>query len=198
MVPRGLKRSDLIAELKHGKDRLELALAGLTDEQCGMIGIIPYRSVTDTQRQADGLSRCLQDRKMRVAQARLGKRLGGTGQGESRLATTPIVKEIYIESMPGTVLEFLTNEKKMKRWLTDAVMRSSFKSDGKLRVRLKGEEIQRATMTILVNPERAGASLSKDTIWGENSWPFSVIEIEVRPEGSGTRLKLRHAHLPTS
>jgi len=139
---------------------------------------------------------------MRVAQARLGKRLGGTGQGESgprsRLATTPIVKEIYIESMPGAVLEFLTNEKKMKRWLTDAVMRSSFKADGKLRVRLKGEEIQRATMTILVNPERTGASLSKDTILGENSWPFSVIEIEVRPEGSGTRLKLRHAHLATS
>jgi len=41
VVPRGLKRSDLIAELKHGKDRLEMALAGLTDEQCGMIGIIP-------------------------------------------------------------------------------------------------------------------------------------------------------------
>jgi hypothetical protein len=47
VVPRELKRSDLIAELKHGQARLELALAGLTDEQCGMIGVIPYWSVTD-------------------------------------------------------------------------------------------------------------------------------------------------------
>jgi hypothetical protein len=97
------------------------------------------------------------------------------------------------------VLEFLTDEKKIQRWLTDSVMRLSVTADSKLRVRFKGEEIQSVSMTILVDGARAGAFLPRNTILGENSWAqSSVIEIELRPEGSGTALKLIHTHLGRS
>jgi uncharacterized protein YndB with AHSA1/START domain len=149
------------------------------------------------------LSDSLRDPKMRVAQSQHGKRLGGRGQREndasSSLATAPIVKEIYIEASTRTVLEFLTDEKKIQRWLTDSVMRLSVTADSKLRVRFKGEEIQSVSMTILVDGARAGAFLPRNTILGENSWAqSSVIEIELRPEGSGTALKLIHTHLGRS
>jgi uncharacterized protein YndB with AHSA1/START domain len=115
------------------------------------------------------------------------------------LATAPIVKEIYIDASPRTVVEFITDEEKMKRWLTDSAMRLTVATRRKLRVRFKGERIHSASVTIVVNGERAEAFLSSDTILGENSWAqSSVIEIELRPKGSGTELKLTHAHLERS
>jgi uncharacterized protein YndB with AHSA1/START domain len=118
---------------------------------------------------------------------------------DSNVVTAPIVKEIYIDASPGTVVEFLTDEEKMKRWLTDPAMRLTITACRKLRVRFKGEEIERASMTIAVNGERAQAFLSSDTILDENRWAqSSVIEIEVRPEGSGSGLKLIHTHLERS
>ena len=120
-------------------------------------------------------------------------------KARNSLATTPIVKEIYIEACPRTVLEFLTDEEKMERWLTDSVLRLSALADRKLLVRFKEQQIERASITIVVNCDRSGALLSTGTILSENSWAqSSVIEIEVRPEGSGTRLKLRHARLAKS
>lgn len=115
------------------------------------------------------------------------------------LASTPVVKEIYIEASPKAVLEFLMDEDKLGRWLTDSVLRATVVSRRKLRVRFKGKRIECASVTILVNGERTGAFLSKDSILGENSWAqSSLIEIELRPEGSGTALKLTHAHVERS
>jgi uncharacterized protein YndB with AHSA1/START domain len=138
---------------------------------------------------------------MRLAQSR--QNLGGTGEKEndagSHPLTTPIIKEIYIEACPRTVLEFLTDEEKMARWLADSVMRLSGLEDRKLRVRFREEQIEQASITIVVNGGLVGALLPRDTIWDGNSWAqSSVIEIEVRPEGSGTRVKLMHAHLAKS
>ena len=149
------------------------------------------------------LRRCSRPRNVPAAQRQLGQSVGGTVpqkiNARNGLAAAPIIKEIYIDAPPRTVVEFLIDEEKMKRWLTDSVMRLTVTAGRKLRVHFKQEEIERASITVAVNGDRARASLSSESILGENSWAqSSVIEIEVRPEGSGTGLKLIHTHLGRS
>ena len=146
---------------------------------------------------------CLQPRNLRVTQSQRDHGFGGIVSRENEagnsLVSTPIVKEIYIEASPRTVLEFLMEEDKLGRWITDSVLRATVASRRKLRVRFKRKRIERASVTIVVNGERAGAFLSRDSILGESSWAqSSLIEIELRPEGSGTALKLTHAHVEKS
>jgi len=146
------------------------------------------------------LRHCSRSRNVQVARRQPGQGLAGTVpqkvDARNGLATAPIVKEIYIDASPRTVVEFLTDEEKMKRWLTDSVMRLTVTACKKLHVRFKGEEIERASMTVVVNGDRARAFVSSESILGENNWvQSSIIEIEVRPEGSGTGLKLVHTHL---
>ena len=47
MIPKEFERPNLALELKAGKERLELVLRGLTDEQCGMAGAVRSDSVTE-------------------------------------------------------------------------------------------------------------------------------------------------------
>ena len=46
MIPKEFERSNLALELKAGKERLELVLHGLTDEQCGMAGAVRSDSIS--------------------------------------------------------------------------------------------------------------------------------------------------------
>jgi hypothetical protein len=45
VIPKEFERSNLALELKAGKERLELVLHGLTDEQCGMAGAVRSDSI---------------------------------------------------------------------------------------------------------------------------------------------------------
>jgi len=47
VIPKEFERPNLALELKAGKERLELVLRGLTDEQCGMAGAVRSDSVTE-------------------------------------------------------------------------------------------------------------------------------------------------------
>lgn len=47
MIPKEFERSNLAFELKGGKKRLELALHGLTDEQCGTAGAVQSDSISE-------------------------------------------------------------------------------------------------------------------------------------------------------
>ena len=46
MIPKEFERSNLALELKAGKERLELVLHGLTDEQCGMADAVRSDSIS--------------------------------------------------------------------------------------------------------------------------------------------------------
>jgi hypothetical protein len=46
VIPKEFERSNLALELKAGKERLELVLHGLTDEQCGMAGAVRSDSIS--------------------------------------------------------------------------------------------------------------------------------------------------------
>ena len=46
MIPKEFERSNLALELNAGKERLELVLHGLTDEQCGMAGAVRSDSIS--------------------------------------------------------------------------------------------------------------------------------------------------------
>ncbi len=46
MIPKEIERSNLALELKAGKKRLELAVHGLTNEQCGMAGAVQSDSIS--------------------------------------------------------------------------------------------------------------------------------------------------------
>jgi len=46
VIPKEFERSNLALELKAGKKRLELALHGLTNEQCGMAGAVQSDSIS--------------------------------------------------------------------------------------------------------------------------------------------------------
>ena len=47
MIPKEFERSNLALELKAGKKRLELALHGLTNEQCGRAGAGQSESISE-------------------------------------------------------------------------------------------------------------------------------------------------------
>src|SRR6266404_3746008 len=46
VISKEFERSNLALELKAGKERLELVLHGLTDEQCGMAGAVGSDSIS--------------------------------------------------------------------------------------------------------------------------------------------------------
>lgn len=111
------------------------------------------------------------------------------------MACDPIVKEIYIEAPPSVVFEFLTDPAKMTRWMGSAVQIEP-RPGGIYRVDANGVDVIRGQYVEVVHDTRIAFT------WGwekaERGFPAGStrVEIDLAPEGKGTRLRLVHRELP--
>ena len=111
------------------------------------------------------------------------------------MASDPIVKEIYIDAPPAVVFEFLTDPKKMIRWMG---IRAEIdpRPGGVYRVVPNGRDVIRGEYLEVVADSRVVFT------WGFEGGGYHVaagssrVEIDLTPEGRGTRLRLVHRELP--
>lgn len=111
------------------------------------------------------------------------------------MASDPIVKEIYIDAPPSAVFKFLTDPTKMLRWMgiraeIDPRPGGIYRVDANSRDVIRGEYLE-------VVPDRRVVFT-----WGFEGGGYNVaagssrVEIDLAPEGKGTRLRLTHYELP--
>lgn len=111
------------------------------------------------------------------------------------MASEPIVKEIYIDAPPSVVFEFLTDPEKMIGWMG---IRAEIdpKPGGIYRVDPNGRDVIRGQYLEVVKDSRVVFT------WGFEGGGYHVatgsttVEIDLTPEGQGTRLRLTHRELP--
>jgi uncharacterized protein YndB with AHSA1/START domain len=111
------------------------------------------------------------------------------------MASDPIVKEIYIDAPPSVVFKFLTDPKMMIRWMG---IRAEIdpKAGGIYRVDANGRDVIRGEYLEVVTDARVVFT------WGFEGGGYNVaagssrVEIDLAPEGKGTRLRLTHRELP--
>lgn len=111
------------------------------------------------------------------------------------MTSEPIVKEIYIDAPPSVVFKFLTDPKKMIRWMG---IRAEIdpRPGGIYRVEPNGRDVIRGEYLEVVADSRVVFT------WGFEGGGYKVqagssrVEIDLTPEGKGTRLRLTHRELP--
>ncbi|HEX2715299.1 MAG TPA: SRPBCC domain-containing protein [Candidatus Acidoferrales bacterium] len=111
------------------------------------------------------------------------------------MASDPIVKEIYIDAPPAVVFEFLTDPVKMIRWMglrAEIAPRRGgiYRLDPNGRDVILGKYIEvvpNARVVFTWGWEEAGRNMPAGS---------TQVEIDLTPEGKGTRLRLIHRELP--
>lgn len=111
------------------------------------------------------------------------------------MASDPIVKELYIDAPPSVVFKFLTDPTKMIRWMG---IRAEIdpKPGGIYRVDPNGKDVIRGEYLEVVTDSRVVFT------WGFEGGGYNVaagssrVEIDLKPEGKGTQLRLTHRELP--
>jgi uncharacterized protein YndB with AHSA1/START domain len=111
------------------------------------------------------------------------------------MTSEPIVKEIYIDASPSVVFKFLTDPKKMTRWMG---IRAEIdpRPGGIYRVEPNGRDVIRGKYLEVVADSRVVFT------WGFEGGRYKVpaassrVKIDLTPEGKGTRLRLTHRELP--
>lgn len=111
------------------------------------------------------------------------------------MAAEPLVKEIYIEAPPEVVFGFLTDPVKMVRWMGIGAELEP-RPGGIYRLDSNGRDVVRGKYLEVVPNSRIAFT------WGWEEHAHSVaagstiVEINLEPEGKGTRLRLTHRELP--
>jgi uncharacterized protein YndB with AHSA1/START domain len=111
------------------------------------------------------------------------------------MSADALVKEIFIDAAPDVVFGFLTDAQKMVRWMGIAAELEPtpggvYRLDPNGRDVILGKYLEVTPNTRVVFTwgwEEPGHSISAGS---------TVVEIELRAEGKGTRLKLTHCDLP--
>jgi uncharacterized protein YndB with AHSA1/START domain len=118
---------------------------------------------------------------------------------ESATETTTYVRELTIAARPGTVWEFLVDDKKLTRWMgIEATLVPE--PGGLFQVTPVPGHKARGEFVELDPPRRLvytfGWEPSEDSMSAVLPGS-STIEIDLEPEGDGTRLRFVHAGLPS-
>lgn len=117
---------------------------------------------------------------------------------ESATDTTTFVRELTIAARPETVWEFLVDPERAKRWMgIDATFAAE--PGGLYQVTVLPGHVAKGEFVELDPPRRLVLTWGWES--GEGSPPTvppgsSTIEIELEPEGGGTRLRFVHSGLP--
>ncbi len=117
---------------------------------------------------------------------------------ESATETTTFVRELAIAARPETVWEFLVDPEKATRWMG---VEATFVAEpgGVYQVTVLSGNVARGEFVELDPPRRLVFTWGWEPGEGTpSSVPVgsSTIEIELEPEGDGTRLRFVHAGLP--
>jgi uncharacterized protein YndB with AHSA1/START domain len=119
---------------------------------------------------------------------------------ESTTEKTAIEREVLIEASPETVWEFLVDPEKMTRWMGQTAELDP-RPGGLYRVGVIPGHIARGDYVEVDPPHRVvftwGWEEGED---GPGAVPpgTSTVEIELTPEGDGTRLRFTHRDLPST
>ncbi|RDI73870.1 hypothetical protein Gocc_2434 [Gaiella occulta] len=120
---------------------------------------------------------------------------------ESAPEATAVVREITIAARPETVWEFLVDPRKAERWMG---IRAAFdpRPGGAYEVEVLPGHTASGTFVEVDPPRRLVYSWGWEP--GGDGAPASVppgsstVEIELVPDGAGTRLRLTHGDLPSA
>ena len=114
--------------------------------------------------------------------------------------TTSVERTISIAARPETVWEFLVDPEKATRWMgTSATIEA--RPGGEYRCEVLPGHIARGQYVELDPPRRLVFTWGWEKGGGEDSVVrpgSSTIEIELTPEGEGTRLRFVHRDLPSA
>lgn len=119
---------------------------------------------------------------------------------ESTTETTAVEREVVIEASPATVWEFLVDPDKAVRWMGQFAELEA-RPGGLYRVGVVPDHVARGEFVELDPPHRLVFTWGWEE--GEDG-PGAVlpgtttIEIELTPDGDGTRLRFTHRDLPSS
>jgi uncharacterized protein YndB with AHSA1/START domain len=110
----------------------------------------------------------------------------------------PVVKEIFIDAPPSIVFQFLTDPQKMIRWMgvvaeIDVRPGGIYRLDPNGRDVIRGEYIEvipHRRVTFTWGFERPSQGLAAVPAGSTR------VEIDLLPEGTGTRIRLTHRQLP--
>jgi uncharacterized protein YndB with AHSA1/START domain len=111
------------------------------------------------------------------------------------MAASPIRKELYIEAPPELVFTFLTDPAKMARWLGTRVELEP-RPGGLFRMDPNRADVVVGNFLEVVPPSRVVFTWGWEGADREIPAGSTVVEIELEPEGDGTRLRLTHRDLP--
>ena len=117
---------------------------------------------------------------------------------ESATSTATVVREIAIDASPETVWSFLVDADKATRWMGETASFDA-RPGGKYRVGVIPGHTARGEFVELDAPHRLVFTWGWEPgAEGANPVPpgSSTIEIELEPEGDGTRLRFTHRDLP--
>lgn len=124
-----------------------------------------------------------------VAEARAHSDGSEDAEGRSLNTGPSLEKTIYIDAPPEVVFPFLTDPEKLARWCGEQAELEP-QPGGLFRVRFEGGVVSEGRYLIVDPPRRVvftvGMTGSAVPVGG------SRVEIQLTPEGEGTRLKLRH------
>jgi uncharacterized protein YndB with AHSA1/START domain len=114
------------------------------------------------------------------------------------VASDPLVKEIYIDAKPHVVFQFLTDPQKMVRWMgirarIDPQPGGVYWLDPNGRDTIRGEYLE------VVRDRRVVFTWGFEKPSAGMPWVpagSTRVEIDLTPEGTGTRVRLVHRDLP--
>lgn len=110
------------------------------------------------------------------------------------MAPEPIVKSIYIEAPPEIVFEFLTDPPKVLRWM-GITAELEPRPGGIFRIDPNGRDVIRGTYLEVAPYSRVVFTWGWEEEGRRVPAGSTVVEIDLEPEGKGTRLKLIHRNL---
>ena len=104
--------------------------------------------------------------------------------------------DVWIDRNPDDLFSYFTEPKKLELWMA-ASANIDLRPGGQLRIVARRGQVVLGTILELAPPDRLVVS------WGwegnDKVPPGSTrVEIELTPEGNGTRVSLRHSGLPTA
>lgn len=111
------------------------------------------------------------------------------------MTAEPLGKDIYIEAPPEVVFEFLTDPLKMVRWMGIQAELDP-RPGGIYRLDPNGRDVIRGSYLNVVAPSKIVFTWGWEEVGHRVPAGSTVVEINLEPEGKGTRLRLIHRELP--
>jgi len=113
---------------------------------------------------------------------------------DKSLASDPLVKEIFIEAPPSVVFQFLTDPAMIIRWM-GIQAEIDPKCGGMYRLHLNGREAILGEYLEVVANTRLVFTWGWEKSWHSISAGSTRVEIDLQPDGKGTRARLSHRQL---